>query len=203
MNKSGRLIVVKSVASAVPIYTIMANNLPGWAVEEIEALQRNFLWVGGEQSARGKCTVVWPTVCRPTTLGGLGVRDLKLAGIALQTRWLWLQKNDQERAWSALEIKVDSVVEAFFRSSILAEIGNGHNIKFWTDPWVDGASLTSLMPNILKLVPPRHRKHRTMAQAVQGQRWTQDVTGTLSNQAVQDMELIWNHVQAIELQENI
>lgn len=82
-NKSGRLIVIKSVASAVPIYTIMANNLPVWAVEEIEALQRNFLWAGGEESARGKCTVAWPSVCRPTILGGLGVRNLKLAEIAL------------------------------------------------------------------------------------------------------------------------
>lgn len=87
MNKSGRLIVIKSVASAVPIYTIMVNNLPAWAIDELEALSRNFLWAGGEQSARGKCTVAWPTVCRPTILGGLGIPDLKLTGIALQSRW--------------------------------------------------------------------------------------------------------------------
>ena len=30
MNKSGRLVVVKSVATAVPIYMLMANNLPPW-----------------------------------------------------------------------------------------------------------------------------------------------------------------------------
>jgi len=37
MNKSGHLVVVKSVASAVPIYLLMANNLPLWAIEEIWA----------------------------------------------------------------------------------------------------------------------------------------------------------------------
>jgi hypothetical protein len=42
MNKSGRLIVVQSVASAVPIYTVMADDLSAWAVEEIDALRRNF-----------------------------------------------------------------------------------------------------------------------------------------------------------------
>lgn len=56
MNKGGLLIVIKSVASAVPIYTIMANNLPAWAIDELEAISRNFLWAGGEQSARGKCS---------------------------------------------------------------------------------------------------------------------------------------------------
>jgi hypothetical protein len=42
MNKSGRLIVVQSVASTIPIYTLMGDDLPAWAVEEIDALRRNF-----------------------------------------------------------------------------------------------------------------------------------------------------------------
>jgi hypothetical protein len=50
MSKSGRLIVVKSVASAVPIYTIMANDLPAWAADEIDPLRRNFFWAGGDES---------------------------------------------------------------------------------------------------------------------------------------------------------
>lgn len=97
MNKSGRLIVVKTVSSAVPIYTMMANNLPAWAIEEIDAIRLNFLWTG-DQPTRGKCLVAWSTVCRPTTLGDLGILDLKLGGIALQSRWLWLQNTDSDRA---------------------------------------------------------------------------------------------------------
>ena len=54
--------------------------------------------------------VVWETVCKPTELDGLGVSDLKLASFALQSRWLWLQKTDQDRAWSQLPIKVDPQV---------------------------------------------------------------------------------------------
>jgi hypothetical protein len=40
MNRSGRLVVVKSVAYAVPIYMLMANNLPPWATQEIDAICR-------------------------------------------------------------------------------------------------------------------------------------------------------------------
>ena len=80
MSKSGRLIIVKSGASAMPIYILMAY-LPSWAISEIDALRRRFLWAGGEESVRVKCMVAWPTVCLPTINGGLGVLDLRLPAL--------------------------------------------------------------------------------------------------------------------------
>lgn len=91
MAKSGRLIWIKSVLSAIPIYTIIADGLPSWAIEQINTICRRFLQTGKEGSMHGKCMVAWPTVCRPTDLGGLGIPDLRLTAIALQARWLWLQ----------------------------------------------------------------------------------------------------------------
>ncbi|CAL5041675.1 unnamed protein product [Urochloa decumbens] len=201
MNKSGRLIVVKSVASAVPIYTLMANNLPAWAIDEIDAICRNFLWTGGEQSARGKCSVAWPIVCRLKELGGLGIADLRLTGIALQSKWLWLQKTDQDRAWSSLDIKVSSDVHAFFAISVLAILGNGMRIKFWEDNWMDGTSIQHLAPNLVRLVPAHFRANRTVAQALMEQRWTRDITNTLNPRAIQELDLIWDIVQGAVLQD--
>ena len=63
-------------------------SLPQWARKEIDAICRKFLWVGSDASVRRKCMVAWPTVCRPTQFGGLGVSDLKLQGYALQARAL-------------------------------------------------------------------------------------------------------------------
>jgi hypothetical protein len=105
MARSGRLVWIKSVLQAMPIYSMMAENLPPWARREIDAICRKFLWVGKDASAHGKCMVAWEAICKPTELGGLGITDLKLAGFALQTRWLWLQKTDQSHAWSQLPIK--------------------------------------------------------------------------------------------------
>ena len=79
---------IKSVLRAVPIYAMMADSLPQWARKEIDAICRKFLWVGSDASVRRKCMVAWPTVCRPTQFGGLGVSDLKLQGYALQARAL-------------------------------------------------------------------------------------------------------------------
>ena len=98
MARSGRLVWIKSVLMAVPTYTLMAEKLPSWVRAEIDSICRRFLWAGKDGSTRGKCMVAWPTVCRPIALGGLGVTDLRLAGYALQTHWLWLQRTDRECA---------------------------------------------------------------------------------------------------------
>jgi hypothetical protein len=90
MARSGRLIWIKSVLRSVPVYAMMAENLPDWARREIDSICRKFLWAGGEHSVRGKCMVAWNACCRPMRLGGLGISDIKLTTIALQTRWLWL-----------------------------------------------------------------------------------------------------------------
>jgi integrase len=85
---------------------MMAENLPAWARKEIDAICIKFFWASAEQSVRRKCMVAWKSCCRPTDLGGLGISDLQLAGYALQTRWLWLQQADEQRAWSQLPISV-------------------------------------------------------------------------------------------------
>ena len=108
MATSGRLVWIKSVLRAVPIYSMMADSLPPWATKEIDAICRKFLWVDNDASVYGKCMVAWKIACRPTELGGLGITDLKLAGYTLQTRWLRLQKTDSSRAWSELPINADT-----------------------------------------------------------------------------------------------
>ena len=70
MARSGRLVWIKSVLRAVPIYAMMAENLPPWATKEIDTISRRFFWAGTDASVQEKCMVAWPTVCRPTELGG-------------------------------------------------------------------------------------------------------------------------------------
>jgi hypothetical protein len=50
----------------------------------------------------GKCLVAWDRVQRPLHLGGLGVLDLNLFGIALRERWLWLCYMDTGRPWTSM-----------------------------------------------------------------------------------------------------
>jgi hypothetical protein len=47
-----------------------------------------YLWLGTKVIQNGKCLVAWDHVQRPLPLGGLGVLDLRLMGVALRLRWL-------------------------------------------------------------------------------------------------------------------
>lgn len=42
MPKSRRLVLTKVVLSTIPTYTIMATQLPGWAIDEIDKLRQKF-----------------------------------------------------------------------------------------------------------------------------------------------------------------
>jgi hypothetical protein len=57
MARSGRLVWIKSVLRAVPIYLMMADSLPPWVLKEIDKICRRFLWAGGDSSIQGKTMV--------------------------------------------------------------------------------------------------------------------------------------------------
>lgn len=166
MARSSRLVWIKSVLRAVPIYSMMANTVPPWAIKEIDAICRKFLWVGKDESINGKCLVTWKTAYRPTELGGLGITDLRLAGYALQSRWLWLQKTDSARAWSELPLNMDSEDQAFFRASTFTEVGGGTNSLFWDDRWINQTAPSDMAPNLVRLVSRRTRARLTVRQGI-------------------------------------
>ena len=58
----------------MPIYSMMAENLPPWARKEIDAICMKFFWAGRDASIRGKCMVAWESVCKPMELGSGGPR---------------------------------------------------------------------------------------------------------------------------------
>lgn len=124
MPKSGKLIITKVVLSTILTYMLMADQLPAWAIEDIDRIRRQFLWAG---------LVAWPIVCRPTAQGGLGVQNLKLADYALRTQWLWLKRIDADCAWASLSFKVEKQVQDIFDASIQIRVGNGAQTNFWMD----------------------------------------------------------------------
>lgn len=84
MARAGRLVLVRAVLTAVPIYTLMALEIPKWAIKAIEKIIRAFLWRGRKEARGGHCPIAWDCVTRPLQLGGLGIHNLTTLGWALQ-----------------------------------------------------------------------------------------------------------------------
>jgi hypothetical protein len=65
---------------------------PVWLLEEVAKWMRAFLWAGKNKVNGGQCGVAWDKVCKPLAFGGLGIKDMRLHGLALRTRWEWLRR---------------------------------------------------------------------------------------------------------------
>ena len=84
LNAAGRTALVKATMSAIPIHMAITLCLSPWAIQAIDKLRRGFIWSGSDSAAAGRCKVAWES--RPRELGGLGISDLRWAGVALWVR---------------------------------------------------------------------------------------------------------------------
>jgi hypothetical protein len=107
--------------------------------------------------------VAWRRVQRPLHLGGLGVLDLHLLGIALHVRWLWLHRVEVDCPWAAMPVQADQQTMAFFRASTSFMLGDGESFKFWVEPWIQGKCVGGLAPDLLSTVASHCRCQRTVA----------------------------------------
>lgn len=81
----------------------------------------------------GKCKVAWPSVCRPTELGGLGILDLRFFGFALRLRWEWLRRYEPGRCWASLPARTEKPVAVMSAISMITTVGDGSSALLWTD----------------------------------------------------------------------
>jgi hypothetical protein len=70
-------------------YFLTVFDPPVWMTKKIDKIRRSFPWCGDDNVSGAKCMVNWKQVCAPKSLGGLGIKDLRLFSKALRLRWLW------------------------------------------------------------------------------------------------------------------
>lgn len=74
LNISSRLVLIKSVIQAMPLYLFSILEAPKWVLKTIYNLQRNFLWSSSGLN-RKWALVNWQDVRKLKSEGGLGLRD--------------------------------------------------------------------------------------------------------------------------------
>ncbi|WVZ76691.1 hypothetical protein U9M48_024644, partial [Paspalum notatum var. saurae] len=203
LNEAGRLAIVKSVLSAVPIYLMIAMDLPKWVIKSIDKKRRSFLCKGHGQAHGGNCLVSWTRVQRPLMYGGLGIHDLQRLGWALRIWWLWLLKTDDSRPWAGLPIQVPRNARALFDMAVVTTVGNGESTNFWTDRWLQGKPVAELAPYLLNAIPKKIVKRRIVSQALINRSWVTDIKGALTVQVLREYLLIWDLVDEVTLQDGV
>jgi hypothetical protein len=75
LSFAGRVTLAKSVLEAVPIYPMMTSKIPKSCLDDIQKIQRQFIW-GETENVRKFHAVRWSCVTMPKELGGLGMSRL-------------------------------------------------------------------------------------------------------------------------------
>ncbi|KAK1281445.1 hypothetical protein QJS04_geneDACA014233 [Acorus gramineus] len=119
--------------------------------------------------------VKWDIICRSKKEGGMGVLDFRNMNKALLGKWLWRLLVDPEALWSRVirekyypacsrlnliprkRVSISNVwrnileVVEEIKESLQFVPGNGVEIRFWKDAWLNGSSPASLFPNLFRV----------------------------------------------------
>ncbi|RVW15499.1 putative inactive ATP-dependent zinc metalloprotease FTSHI 1, chloroplastic [Vitis vinifera] len=137
ISKGGRLTLIRSTLSSLPVYFMSLFLLPRKVRMRLEKIQRDFLWGGGALDQRPHL-VRWNLVCLERKKGGLGVRNLALMNKALLERSGW-----------------------GMYSSLAFRVSNGRRVRFWKDKWCGDEPLYESFPSLFSisgLKMPGYRK---------------------------------------------
>ena len=89
LTKAGKVTLIKSVLSSLPIYQSSLLLAPKDIMNQIYKLLKDFLWGGGKGNQHRMHLVNWETVKRPLLDGGLQFKDPELSNIAMGGKILW------------------------------------------------------------------------------------------------------------------
>ncbi|XP_061339245.1 uncharacterized protein LOC133285942 [Gastrolobium bilobum] len=154
---AGRITLAKSVISAIPSFHMQNSMLPVHVCQEIERLQRNFIWGDSDVKKRAHY-VSWEQLCLPKNCGGLGFLDLRRQNAAFMQKLAWKVMNDQNSLWvqvmlgkygrnlnpnrALISKGTDSPLWKYIctaRDNLSQHlewvVGNGKETCFWTDLW--------------------------------------------------------------------
>lgn len=200
-TSSGRQTLVQSVLSSMPIHHLTALQAPKWVIKRIEHFRRSFLWKGQDpdKTSPGSSLVNWHTVCRPKSLGGIGLPDLERFSRALRLRWLWYGWKDEGKPWAGMRTPCDDSDRRLFQAAMTIEVGNGAKTSFWHDNWLQNGCPKDVAPLCFRLAK---RKQRCVQQELANNNWIVSFRQITTVEELHELVQLGSLLQGVQLTSN-
>jgi hypothetical protein len=159
LSLAGRITLAMSVIQAIPVYPMMSMPIPKTCLNEIEKIQRVFIWGDTEDKKRAHM-VRWEIMTKPKNCGEVGLRNLQSMNEACLMKMGWSLMNREHSlwgdvmtgkygrdGWSQGRLSANSNDSPMWKFIVKSwpkidhhncwSIGNGNKISFWTDKWIN------------------------------------------------------------------
>ncbi|CAL5355041.1 unnamed protein product [Camellia sinensis] len=181
LSFAGRLILVKTVTSALPVFYLSLFKLPEGVASELDRLQATFLW-GGSEQVRKIHMIKWEDLSKGMDQGGLGIRNLRNVNKCLLIKWWWRFACEKDALWKRVicskykmgvgdwipSLTPSNKFSPIWRGIISAadqctslkehylnnfqlKVGDGQRISFWADNWRRSGCLKDEFPTLFRL----------------------------------------------------
>nr|GEV90309.1 RNA-directed DNA polymerase, eukaryota [Tanacetum cinerariifolium] len=144
----GRLTLIKSVLSSMPLYQMSMHKVPMCILNRMESIRRDF-FNGVENKERKLSMIAWKKVLAAKNKGGLafpaifGIQGALDNPHSLTRRSNWL---DVIREFGSMSSKGINLL-----SHAKIKVGNGMNTSFWNDVWLSESPLKQCFPRLFAL----------------------------------------------------
>ena len=129
ISKGGRITLIRSTLSSMPIYLMSLVRLPRVVRLRLEKIQRDFIWGGGGLEKK-PYLVKWEVVCFDKRKGRLGVRSLFNLNRALLGNWSWRFAEEKGTLWKQVISRKYGVEEGGWCTR---EVREGYGVRFWKE----------------------------------------------------------------------
>lgn len=157
LSGAGKMILLKSVLTAMPTYAMSCFKLPLSLCKQLQSVLTRFWW-DASPGVKKICWVSWQTLTKPKSVGGLGFREIVQFNDALLAKLSWRILMNPNSLLSRtlfgkycvhspfLEVQPPSSASHGWRGLLVGRdlltkglgwaLGSGHNVNVWEEPWI-------------------------------------------------------------------
>lgn len=174
ISKSGKEILLKSIAQSLPCYAMNVFLLPADLCKEMEQLMCKYWWQSSNKESKGIHWKSWKNLTTHKSKGGMGFRNLRDFNLSLLSKQRWrLQSRPDSLVSRVFKVRYyksgdflnaelghnpsflwRSIHEAqqLVKLGARRRVGSGESIDILSDAWLpsmDNPKVTTVHPNLI------------------------------------------------------